>query len=209
MRVRLNSDSQSLRAANNNLEAARAEKQLADTAVEEILAVYTNALPFSIVPNGNGLTNAGTPAGNNPSGSPLGPVGGQNTQVTIGDLNSYLSSAYRAGVDPARPSTITNLYPLSVSTINTIAGNSAQNLYSFGCNAANTVTGQGVVHSVQPGVIQVDTSSGLVGLQVSGCTNLETTTRGQVLGSGDRVYYRGVPANGNQSLLQAQSLTCV
>lgn len=209
MRTRLSNDNRSLQVANQNLEAARAEKALADIAVEEIISVYTSALPFSIVPNGNGLTPAGTPAGNNPSGSPLGAVGGpQSSQVTIGDLNSYLSSAYRAGVDPARPSTVTNLYPLSVTTISSIAGDAAQNLYSFDC-AAGSVTGQGAVHSVQPGMIRVDTNSGMVDLQIAGCTNLETTTKGQVLGTGDMVYYRGSPVSGKQGVIQAQSLTCV
>lgn len=64
--------------ANLNLEKARAEKELADQGVQEIIASSTNALPFSIVPNGNGLTPAGSPAGNNPSGSPLGPVAERN-----------------------------------------------------------------------------------------------------------------------------------
>ena len=51
MRARLNQDTEALRTANTNLEAARAEKELADIAVEEIIAVYTDALPFSVVPN--------------------------------------------------------------------------------------------------------------------------------------------------------------
>lgn len=211
MRLRLNTDSESLRKANANLEAARAEKELADIAVEEIISVYTTALPFSIVPNGNGATDAGTPLGNNPSGSPLGPVAGpqqQGSQVTIGDLNSYLSSAYGAGVDPARPSTVTNLYPLSVTTISTIAGDAQKNLYSFDCSSNSAVSGQGFVHSVQPGMIQVDTNNGMVDLQIAGCTNLETTTRGQVLGTGDMVYFKGNEVPGSNQI-QAQSLTCV
>lgn len=108
--------------ANANLEKARAEKQLADIAVEEILSVYTKTLPFSIVPNGQGLTDAGNPAGNNPSGSPLGPVPirnevNPNDQVVIGDINSYLSRAYGASVDPARPDTVSTIYPLSIVTL--------------------------------------------------------------------------------------------
>lgn len=57
-----------------NLERARAEEALARLALEEVIAYYSDALPYSIVPNGNGRTDAGTPSGNNPSGSPLGPI---------------------------------------------------------------------------------------------------------------------------------------
>lgn len=37
-----------------NLERARAEEALARLALEEIIAHYSDALPYSIVPNGNG-----------------------------------------------------------------------------------------------------------------------------------------------------------
>lgn len=116
-----------LRDANNNLERARAEKELADTAVSEIIASSTAALPFSIVPNGNGQTPAGSPAGNNPSGSPLGSVPDRNqivpgSPVVVGDLNTYLSQAYGAGVDPSRPSTVTTLFPLSSLTVQALTG---------------------------------------------------------------------------------------
>lgn len=120
--MRLDSETQWLEEANQNLEKARSEKQLADIAVEEIIGTYTTALPFSIVPNGQGLTDAGNPAGNNPSGSPLGPVPvrnevNPNDPVIIGDISSYLSRAYGASVDPARPETVSTVYPLSVITL--------------------------------------------------------------------------------------------
>lgn len=208
MRVRLNTDSQSLSNANINLEAARAEKELADIAVEELITVYTSALPFSIVPNGNGV-NIGTPVGNNPSGSALGAVtsSGQTVgtqQVSIGSLNSYLSSAYSMGVDPARPSTVTTLYPLSVNTLSTVAGS----LGTHTCSGTNTVTGSGQILSVQPGNIQVQTNSGNMNLSVSGCSNLESIYQGQVLTAGDPIYYRGTQGASANSL-NLQSLTCV
>lgn len=116
-------------------------------------------MPFAIVPNGNSITNSAELTSN---------------QVVIGDLNTYLSSAYRTGVDPARPSTVSTLYPLSVSTINTISGNNAQNLYDFGCSgsSSNVITGSGTVQSIQPGSIRVNTDNGPVSLFVSGCTNM-------------------------------------
>ena len=192
MKVRLNRDSDALRVSNGNLEKARAEKELADLQVEEIIAQYTDALPFSVIPNLN--TQSTTVS--------------QNT-VPIGDLNTYLSSAYRAGVDPARPSTVTNLYPLSVTTISTISGRNNQNLYNFGCssNRGNGYYGEGRVSSVQPGMVQVNTNSGLMNLQISGCTNIESTRPGQILGANDIVYFRGYRGSGNS--IQATSLTCV
>lgn len=36
--------------------------------------MYSDALPYAIVPNGNSASQGGTPSGNNPSGSPLGPI---------------------------------------------------------------------------------------------------------------------------------------
>lgn len=54
-----------------NLERARAEEELAKLALDELVAHYSDALPYAIVPNGNGV-NPGTPYGNNPSGSALG-----------------------------------------------------------------------------------------------------------------------------------------
>ena len=81
---------------------------MADLAVEEIISSSTSALPFSIVPSGQGQTDAGNPRGNNPSGSALGPVPIRNEvdpsqSIIIGDISSYLSRAYGASVDPARP----------------------------------------------------------------------------------------------------------
>jgi hypothetical protein len=130
-----NTESNWLRDANNNLERARAEKELADQGVQEIIAASTSALPFAIVPNGNGVTPSGSPAGNNPGGSPLGPVAERNqvvpgSPVVVGDLSSYLSQAYGAGVDPTKPSTVSTLYPLSSLTIQALTGQSPSGVFN-------------------------------------------------------------------------------
>lgn len=135
MNNKYNTESQWLKDANNNLEKARAEKELADLGVQEIIASSTTALPFSIVPNGNGLTPAGLPAGNNPSGSPLGAVPERNevapgSPVVVGDLSSYLSQAYGASVDPTKPSTVSSLYPLSTLTIQALTGQSTSGIFN-------------------------------------------------------------------------------
>lgn len=153
---------------------------------------------------GSGLPGSGVPGAGSPSG--VNP----NQAIVIGDLGTYLSRAYQAGVDPARPSTVTSLYPLSVNTLNSLVGVNGGNLYGFPCGAlSNTpvVYGQGTVSGVEPGMIQVQTNNGLVNLQVSGCTNLEATRQNAGLSTQVPVYYRGVQAaNGAVNL---HSLTCV
>lgn len=77
--------------------------------------MYTNALPYAIVPNGNG-TGAGSPTGNNPSGSPLGPINtngnGASGSFTVSSWTNYLSSAFGAGVHSLE---VLQLYILSIS----------------------------------------------------------------------------------------------
>ncbi len=178
MILKYNTESGYLLEATQNLEAARAEKALADEAVEEMIRSSTNANVFSIIPNGLGETEAGTPAGNNPSGSPLGPVKIRNevkegSKVQIGDLRNYLSNAYGAGVDPSRATTVSYLYPLSLTTIEAITGQSETGVFNadgtfvsaypeeekglagFDCDDEENIQGEGTVKAVQKGAIQV------------------------------------------------------
>lgn len=66
-------NSKALQESNRYLEMARAEKELADLAVEEIIRTSTNVTLYPIVPNGGSTILGGSPLGNNPSGSALGP----------------------------------------------------------------------------------------------------------------------------------------
>lgn len=63
----------------------------------------------------------------------------------IGDLNNYLSQAYGAGVDPARPSTVSTLYPLSALTLQALTGQSTSGVFnpdgSFVPGVANGING--------------------------------------------------------------------
>lgn len=125
---------------NMNLEKARAQEAIARQAQEELIAYYSNGLPYVIVPNGNGNTNPGTPAGNNPSGSPLGPVnqGGNGApgSYTITNWVSYLSQAYGAGVSPAYTGSVTALYPFSFSSV--VRGNNVYNNIRDASNSAGS-----------------------------------------------------------------------
>ena len=235
MILKFNTETGYLVEANKNLEIARAEKELADEAVEEIIRSSTSANLFSIVPNGLGETDAGTPAGNNPSGSPLGPVKVRNevpagSKVQIGDLANYLSQAYGAGVDPTKPSTVSFLHPLSVVTLEAITGKSQIGIFNpdgsfrpahkgknvggggklsdFSCNNySNIEEGEGRVRSVQNRAIVVETSGRLEKLEISSCTQLESTKPNHVLTTYDKVYFRGNRhRNGN---IELQKMTNV
>lgn len=107
-----------------------------------MIALYTPALPYAIVPNGNGNTRAGTPAGNNPSGSPLGPVyqGGDGAPGTntVFDWVHYLSQAYGAGVSPAFSGSVTKLYPFTFSSI--VNGNNVVNIRSASTGSSSSST---------------------------------------------------------------------
>lgn len=102
---------------------------MARQGLEELIAHYTDALPYSIVPNGNGVTDPGAPYGNNPSGSPLGPVnqGGNGApgSFRVTNWTSYLSTAYGAGVSPAYPGSVTELFPYNF--LSSVGGNMSQN----------------------------------------------------------------------------------
>lgn len=109
--------------------------------MEELIAKYSNGLPYAIVPNGNGNTYAGTPAGNNPSGSPLGPIvyngNGAEGSYTVSSWTNYLSQAFGAGVNPAFPGSVTALYPFSFSS--RVRGNTVINgaYYSSGSGSGS------------------------------------------------------------------------
>ena len=236
MVLKFNTESRYLLEANKNLEAARAEKELADIAVEEIIRSSTDANLFSIVPNGLGETDAGNPPGNNPSGSPLGPVKERNevppgAKVQIGDLRNYLSQSYGAGVDLARPSTVSYLYPLSVVTIEAITGKSEVGIFNpdgtfrssypkekvdekgelpkFDCtNSNDLVQGEATVKSVQKGAIKIQLKNGdHMFLEISSCTKLESTKEHNVITTYDKVFFKG---NKNAwGTVELQKLTCV
>ena len=101
---------------------------MARQGLEEYIAHYTDALPYSIVPNGNGV-GPGNPTGNNAAGSPLGPVNqngnGAPGSFRVGSWTNYLSTAYGAGVSPAYPGSVTELFPFNF--LSQTSGNQARN----------------------------------------------------------------------------------
>ena len=84
---------------------------MAKLALDELVAKYTNALPYAIVPNGNGV-GAGTPYGNNAAGAALGPATRGTNAFRVTDWTNYLSSAFGSGIHPSFDGNINYLYPL-------------------------------------------------------------------------------------------------
>lgn len=192
--ARYKKESDNISQATLNLEKARSEEALARLAQEELIALYSNALPYAIVPNGNGNTNPGTPNGNNPSGSPLGPVaqtGGVSGAFTISSWTNYLSQAYGAGVNPAFSGSVTALYPFSFSSV--VRGNNVYNnirdssssstsTTTSACNPTSTIPSAsttGVIVAVRDNSFDLQQNDGsVVTVNVAPCTSLNANKSG-------------------------------
>lgn len=209
---RFQDESKIISDATLNLERARAEEALARLGLEELIAHYTNALPYAIVPNGNGATNPGTPFGNNPSGSPLGPVNangdGAPGSFRVNSWTNYLSTAYGAGVNPAYPGSVTQLFPfnfLSGTSGNQAQGTLVNNNYGNirgqggqggqgGCGGSGIgarVT-TGVVVEVRQSSFDLRANDGQVfTINVAPCTQLAANVAGYTMEAGDKAVVKG------------------
>ena len=183
---RWRSDKIKLDNALKNLEKARAQKEVADLAMEQLLQERSEVLPYSVIPNGDGLTNPGSPVGNNPSGSPLGPYtsGGSGSLSTI---VSSVTSSSSSGI-----STTTSQYPFSlyrqVQSISQYApylgssGSIIPGLYQGGnglvyngnFNCANNLSHmyEGTIKSIGNNALQITSNSGDVMIgTINPCTS--------------------------------------
>jgi hypothetical protein len=232
MVMKYNTESQYLIQANTNLEKARAEKEVADLAVEEIIRTTTTATLFPIVPNGLGETDVGVPAGNNPSGSALGPVD-PNTEhpVIIGNLNHYLSTVFGVGYG-IYPDNVAELYKVSVVTRDALTGQGATGVFNeqnykseyardknyggladFSCANEQNARGRGRVVSVQAGCIAVEVQdeNGRTHeeiLEISPCTSVNSINQGDIIVPGGELIYSGHKGQQNQNVA-AQNILCV
>ena len=214
--LRYQQESNIVTEATQNLEKARAEEALARLALEEAIAYYTDALPYAVIPNGNGQTNAGTPAGNNPSGSPLGPVAASNSNVngsfTV-NWTYYLSQAYGAGVNPAFPGTVTTLYPFNFGSI--VSGNTVMNGNIRTTTTNQVCGGNGQVQAITGTIQSVGSQSftmrqnngQMTTVNVAPCTQLNANQPNYTMQSGNIAVVKG--AQQNMNVLNGQSITCL
>lgn len=200
---------------------------MARQGLEELIAHYTDALPYAIVPNGNGV-GSGTPNGNNPSGSPLGPVrtngNGAPGAFKVGSWTNYLSTAYGAGVSPAFLGSVNELFPFNF--LSGVSGNQSQ-----GTNVVNNYPGlrgdndrdgrrgrcgaQNVARNVVTGVVvevradgfDVRDQDGVVhNVAIAPCTQLNANVANYRVAKGHRAVAKGWVSN---DVVQAEAVTCV
>ena len=207
-----------------NLERARAEEALARLALEEIISHYSDALPYSIVPNGNGQTPAGTPYGNNPSGSPLGPISqhgnGAPGEFVVKDWTHYLSLAFGRGVHPAFRGSVTKLYPFNFLSI--VSGRTIRNEYDEIVhekpkvqNNGGVCGGNGPVRAASGEVISIGQDGFKVRLDdgqvydihVSPCTKMNSNVAGYSMKMGDEAVVKGTQVG--YSRMNASQVTCL
>lgn len=215
--------------ANLNLERARAEEALARQGLEDLIAHYSNALPYAIVPNGNGV-GSGTPYGNNPAGSALGPVrnngNGAPGSFRVPSWTNYLSSAYGAGVSPAYPGSVTDLYPFNFLSrtsgnqyANTGVTNSGlrggeRNEGAGGCFGKYAGQGEhsttGVVVAVRTDGFDLKDNEGKVHpVNVKPCTKLNANKPDYILETGHQAVAKGYPVQGLDLAIDASQVTCL
>lgn len=183
--ARFKSENEIVCQATLNLEKARAEESLARLALEELIAKYSDALPYSIVPNGNGLTNPGNPFGNNPSGSALGAV---NDGFYISDFTHYLSNAFGAGVHPAYSGAINHLYPFSLG--GAIIRQGLRGGCGTGYGPLKAISGRIVVAGDDSFDVRVS-GGDTYKVKVASCTKLSSNTKGYRLAVGDEAIVKG------------------
>lgn len=203
-----------------NLERARAEENLARLGLEELISHYSNALPYSIVPNGKLETEPGTPFGNNPSGSALGPLkregDGAEGSFTINSWTHYLSQAFGSGVHPAFKDTVTKLFPFNF--LSTVEGNKVTNSYG---NLRNQMKGNemcgglGPVTSLTGRVLWVGKDSFKVRMNtgeeyyidVNPCTEMNANVPHYSMSTGDETIFKGVKHSAHS--ISASRVTCL
>jgi len=185
---RFQDESKILSDATMNLERARAEESLARLGLEELIAHYSDALPYAIVPNGNGV-GSGTPFGNNPSGSALGPATGTGGSFRVNSWTNYLSTAFGAGVNLGWNGVVTDLYPFSFPATSP-------------CPLATAVpvVTTGVVTAVRNDSFDVRSNQGqLYQVNVAPCTVLNANRPDYILEQGATAVVKGWSSSSSSS----------
>lgn len=179
------------------------------------------------MPNGNDQTNIGTPYGNNPSGSPLGPIknGGNGApgSFKINSWTNYLSSAYGAGVNPAFVGSVNELYPFNF--LSSVSGNLSQNTNVVnnygdqngqngqGCNRSsymNQKVATGVVVEVRPDSFDIRANDGQIySIKVAPCTKLNANKPEFKLKKGHQAVIKGITNVSSLKEIQGDQITCL
>ena len=170
------------------------------------------------MPNGNGKTPAGNPAGNNPSGSPLGPIkadgNGAPGSFKISSWTHYLSSAFGAGVHPSFKGSVTILYPFNFESV--VDGNMVENkVEEEGRKNMGACGGNGPMRVMNGEVIEVGEMSFTIKLKngekeridVLPCTKMNSNVANYKMKKGDEVIVKGTRKGYKKT--EASQATCL
>ena len=202
--ARLEKEQTIINEATINLEKARSEEAVARLALQETIAHYTGALPYSIVPNGNGQTVVGTPAGNNPSGSALGsPLNGNGSELSFKvDWTHYLSQAYGLGIIPSFHGGVNTLYNFQLAQNSNI-------------RTDNDCSNNGLIRSVYGNITEVKDTYFVLSqddgtsmrVYFAPCTQMNANVAGYTMRAGDMVIVKGSQMSVNS--MNGQAVTCL
>ena len=190
-----------------NLERARAEEALARLALEEIIAHYSNALPYAIVPNGNGNTESGVPSGNNPSGSPLGPTDDsiRDTSFPITSWVHYLSQAFGAGVHPKYTGVVHRLY--SFDYLEEVNVRQSDRYGVCGGNGpVRATTGRVISMADRDFEVQLENGDTYT-IDIGSCTQMNANVPNYKMAVGDEAIMKGVQRQ--PGTMEASQVTCL
>ena len=173
-----------------NLEKVRAEEALARLALEEIITKYSDALPYSIVPNGNGV-GVGVPAGNNAIGSGLGPYFGSRSIYNFHsktEFTNFISEYFGKGISVKYPGIIESLYAVQSSQLRA----QPSSLSGITCGASDEIITSGEIISSNSGVFELLSDQGeIYGVNVGDCTNIQSNIAKHYPVVGNTVVLRG------------------
>ena len=167
------------------------------------------------------MTPAGTPYGNNPSGSPLGPVNtntdGAPGSFVVSNWTHYLSQAFGAGVNPAYQGSVNRIYPFNF--FSNVNGNTVSNNYN-GLRAASSTTsnicsGNGAVRSTTGQIIGVNENSfdlqlddgSVMHINIAPCTQMNANQPNYTMSSGNVAIVKGIQNSSNS--MNGQSVMCL
>lgn len=202
---------------------------MARLSLEELIAHYSDALPYAIVPNANLGTNPGTPYGNNPSGSPLGYIktngNGSPGSFKINSWVNYLSSAYGSGINPSFIGSVTELFPFnflsSVNGNNVVNGNMratyadngnkySENVNCSGKDSTDQQVATGSITSITDEGFELQTGDGRsLKIRVSPCTKLNSNKAGYKMRYGDQAIVRGYVHERDKKAVESVQITCL
>ena len=203
--VRFKQETKILSEATLNLEKVRAEESLARLALEEIISQFSDALPYSVIPNGNGETNIGIPPGNNAIGSGLGPYFGRksiNVFNTKGDFTSFLSRYFGQGISLRYEGKVERLFQVKSSESRSSSLTSERCLY----HDELVLSGEVISSSLTDFDLLAEGGE-VYKIEITICSNIQANIEAHSVQKGDTVIVKGNTVS--PRVLEALDIVCL